>query len=88
MENIAKLRETGAPVIDVRTKTEFWLGHAEDTINIPLNELNSRINELKEMQKPLLLCCRSGMRSGTAAAMLSDQGIECYNIGSWKTLKK
>lgn len=86
MEELNVLIEKGATIIDVRTALEYRLGHAENTLNIPLSSLNSRIEELKEMKKPLLLCCRSGARSGQAAEMLNRLGIECHNIGSWKTL--
>lgn len=70
-------------IIDVRTVGEFCGGHAEGSINIPLNELPSRVDELTTMQQPLLLCCASGGRSGQAAQFLSQFGLECFNVGSW-----
>jgi rhodanese-related sulfurtransferase len=48
-----------------------------------LNEIPARIDELKTMKAPLVLCCASGMRSGQAQNFLSQKGIECYNGGSW-----
>ena len=78
-----ELLDKGAIVIDVRTYGEFQGGHVAGSKNIPLNELGSRVNELKKMKKPLVLCCRSGARSGQAESFLKKQGIECVNGGSW-----
>lgn len=70
-------------VLDVRTRQEFSGGHVAGSINIPLNELPTRIDEVKVLAQPLLLCCASGMRSGQAEAMLRAQGIACENGGGW-----
>ena len=45
--------------------------------------LPSRIAEFRNMPQPLVLVCRSGNRSGIAAAMLHAQGIEAWNGGAW-----
>lgn len=82
-----ELIEKGHPIIDVRTSTEFWMGHAENTINIPLSKIEEKVEELKQMEQPLLLCCRSGARSGQATDMLRAEGIDCHNLGSWKNAK-
>ena len=74
-------------IIDVRTPMEFMGGHVAGSINIPLNEIMSRVDEPKEMAKPLVLCCASGNRSGQAAMALSQLGMkEVYNAGSWLTV--
>lgn len=70
-------------IIDVRTPAEFAGGHAEGSINIPLQEITGRLEEIKAMNQPLVLCCASGNRSGQATYFLSQQGLECYNGGSW-----
>ncbi|MEZ5004669.1 MAG: rhodanese-like domain-containing protein [Chitinophagales bacterium] len=75
--------EAGAAVIDVRTYGEFQGGHVAGSKNIPLNELGGRVNELKKMKRPLVLCCRSGARSGQAEMFLKKQGVDCVNGGSW-----
>lgn len=72
-----------ADIIDVRSPEEFMGGHAEGSINIPLQEIAERIDEIKAIGKPIVLCCASGNRSGLAQNFLSQQGIECYNGGSW-----
>jgi len=82
--NIEKLiKEKQGTIVDVRTPEEFMGGHVAGSINIPLQELNTRINELKALQAPLILCCASGGRSGMATQLLKQQGIECANAGSW-----
>lgn len=71
-------------IIDVRGSFEFEYGNAEGTLNIPLDEIPGRIEELKQMGGTILLCCASGNRSGYAEAYLKNQGIEnVLNIGSW-----
>lgn len=76
------LKSNEATVVDVRTPGEFMGGHVAGSINIPLNELPGRINELKAM-KNIILCCASGMRSMNATAFLAQNGIVCVNGGSW-----
>lgn len=70
-------------IVDVRTYEEFCGGSVAGSINIPLNEIPSKIEELKSLKAPLILCCASGGRSGQAHHYLSQLGIECYNGGSW-----
>jgi rhodanese-related sulfurtransferase len=70
-------------VIDVRTPAEFMGGNVAGSINIPLNEIQFRVNEIKQIQQPIVLCCASGNRSGQATAFLRSNGIDCENGGSW-----
>lgn len=70
-------------IVDVRTPEEYRGGHVAGSVNIPLQEIPNRISDLKELKSPLVLCCASGGRSGQATHYLSNQGIECYNAGSW-----
>jgi phage shock protein E len=69
-------------IIDVRTSAEFAGQHVPGAINIPLDEVAQRINELKELPKPIIAYCRSGNRSGMAVAILKQNGIaEAVNGG-------
>ena len=70
-------------IIDVRTRVEFMGGHVAGSINIPLNELQSRVNEIKQLQPPIVLCCASGNRSAQATNYLKSIGLPCENGGSW-----
>ena len=80
------LHEQGAIIIDVRTNGEFSSGHIKNAINIPVNSINSKLNDLKKKGKPVITCCASGMRSSSAASILKKAGIEAYNGGSWVSL--
>lgn len=82
--NIEQLiSENKGTIIDVRTPEEFMSGNPVGSINIPLQEVVSRIDEVKSLPQPLILCCASGNRSGMAEQFLSQNGIECCNAGSW-----
>lgn len=70
-------------IVDVRTPAEFRGGSVAGAVNVPLNEVTSRLDELKELGSPLILCCATGNRSGQAANFLSAQGVDCVNGGSW-----
>ena len=77
------IKEKRGTIVDVRTREEFTGGHVATSINIPLNEIPERLEEIKTLATPLILCCASGGRSGQAEYYLSQQGIECLNGGSW-----
>lgn len=70
-------------IVDVRTPAEFSGGHVAGSINIPLHEITQRLDEIKKLPQPLVLCCASGNRSGQATQFLQSQGIACENGGSW-----
>ncbi len=70
-------------VVDVRTPGEFMGGHVAGSINIPLQEIQERLDEIKALPQPIVLCCASGNRSGQATYFLKQQGINCSNGGSW-----
>ncbi|MDX1544843.1 MAG: rhodanese-like domain-containing protein [Christiangramia sp.] len=80
------IKENKGTIIDVRTRNEYSSGHVDGSRNIPLTELPNNLNELKELQEPLILCCASGMRSHQAQRYLQEQGFECKNGGSWLEL--
>lgn len=82
--NIAQLiKEKKGTVVDVRTPEEFQSASVPGSLNIPVQEIPYRIEEFKSLNTPLILCCASGGRSSMAAQILSQQGIECVNAGSW-----
>ena len=85
--NYKELVSNGATIIDVRSKGEFISGHAKGAVNIPLDQLPQQIAKIKKMNQPLVLCCRSGMRSGQATRQLKAQGFEAHNAGPWTNLR-
>jgi rhodanese-related sulfurtransferase len=73
--------ETPSPpfVLDVREPDEFMgeLGHVGGSVLIPLRELPTRVGELEpQRHQDVIVVCRAGVRSATAAAMLTALGFE------------
>ena len=85
-EEIKKFMANGAVIIDVRTVGEFKEGHIKNSKNIPLHEISSKIEVIKKLDRPVIVCCRSGMRSGQANSILKNNGIESINGGGWSSL--
>lgn len=68
-------------LIDVRSRAEFAEGHITGAKNIPLQELAQESGTLPQ-DKPIMLYCRSGNRSGMALQLLLRAGYDkVYNIG-------
>ena len=77
-----------ATIIDVRTPGEFMMGNVKGSINIPLDEVSSRVEEFKNIEGNVVLCCASGGRSGQATMFLEQNGISnVYNGGGWQTVE-
>jgi phage shock protein E len=66
--------EAGAKVVDVRSPDEFRDGSYPGAVNIPLQTLAARLGELPR-DKPVVLYCASGARSGMAARQLKQAGF-------------
>lgn len=85
---LPELKNSGATLVDVRSAAEFAGGSAPGTINIPLQELGSRLGEIPK-SAPVVLCCASGTRSGMAKMMLKKNGYEkVFNIGKWSNFPR
>lgn len=83
MAMLPALKNSGATLVDVRSAGEFASGNAPGTINIPLNELVSRLGEIPK-SAPVVVGCASGTRSGMAKMVLKKNGYQqVYNIGAW-----
>ncbi|HUV54186.1 MAG TPA: rhodanese-like domain-containing protein [Candidatus Krumholzibacteriaceae bacterium] len=61
-------------ILDVRTASEYEDGHIEGAINIPVQELGDRLDELSRDDE-LLVYCRTGNRSAQAVGILRDAGF-------------
>lgn len=75
----------GAVVIDVRSPSEYGLGHLQGTLNIPLGDLSARIDTVcPDKNRIILLHCLSGGRSGMAVSTLKSLGYtNTHNLGSY-----
>jgi phage shock protein E len=85
--NYKELLANGAIIADVRTASEFKAGHILGSKNFPLDNIRSKVEDLKKLNKPVITVCRSGARSGMAKGILKSSGIEVYNGGPWTGLK-
>ena len=76
------IKNPSATIVDVRSPMEFNMEHVEGATNIPLDQVQFRLDEFKSMSQPIVLYCRSGARSGMAASILKQAGLsEVYNAG-------
>ena len=77
-----KLVAAGARLLDVRSPEEYAGGHLPGAVNIPVQELDRRMDEVGPRDGEVVLYCRSGSRSGRAAEMLRKQGFsKVHNLG-------
>ncbi len=74
-------------IVDVRTVDEFNLeGHAEGSVNYPLDKIDNYIDTLREFDK-IILVCRSGNRANIAKSILIQSGISnVENLGAWQNV--
>ena len=73
-----RINAKNATLIDVRTPEEFAKGTAEGAINIPLEEIGTRWQELKGKEN-VVLFCRRGIRAGKAQDILKKHNITAVN---------
>ena len=85
-EVVSTMLKEGAIVVDVRTPGEYQGGHVADSKNLPLDGIEQWADTVKGWDKPIVLCCASGMRSGRATAYLQNKGVKCENGGPWTTV--
>lgn len=75
-------------IVDVRSEEEWQFdGHADCSVNYPLDIFESKIEELKKFDR-VVLVCRSGNRAGIAKRQLMNAGYtnEIENLGPWQNV--
>ena len=87
-KKIDDFKSRGAIILDVRTKGEYQGGAIPGSKNIPLQQLSVRLADIRMWNKPVITCCASGMRSGSAATILRSNGVEAMNGGGWFNLSQ
>lgn len=81
------MRHPQATFVDVRSPGEFQSGHLKQAINIPLDEIQERVEEFRGLDGPIFCYCRSGARSAMAVQLLTRMQVpEVYNAGSIDSL--
>jgi rhodanese-related sulfurtransferase len=87
-----RLVEAGGVLIDVRTKEEYATRHIDGAVNVPVDEIQSRLPEIEKLtggdkKKPIVVYCQAGGRAGRAKTMLTgdgyDQVTNLGGIGDW-----
>ena len=80
MEELEQLPADGSvQLIDVRSKGEYERGHIEGFVNVPVDSIRDRLDEL-DKDKPVYLMCHSGLRSYIAARILTQEGYDCMHF--------
>lgn len=72
-------RDGSVTLLDTRTKAEYVSGHIEGFVNIPVDDLRERLNEIQSGKKVYVIC-QSGLRSYIASRILEGNGFEAYNF--------
>ncbi|MDD4907525.1 MAG: MBL fold metallo-hydrolase [Candidatus Omnitrophica bacterium] len=73
-------REAQVKFLDVRSALEFSNAHIKDSINMPIDMLAMRINELSRDKQAYIVLCRTGNRSPMAADMLIQSGMQAVKV--------
>jgi phage shock protein E len=78
-----QLVKDGARLVDVRSPAEFSGGHLPGAVNVPVQEVGSRLKAFGPKDKPVVLYCASGSRSSMARMALKRAGFtQVFNLGS------
>jgi rhodanese-related sulfurtransferase len=80
-DHARQLVADGALLLDVRTSAEYAGGHLEGAVNIPVQELGARVAEVGAKSRPVVVYCRSGGRSCSAAGLLTKAGYQVVDVG-------
>jgi rhodanese-related sulfurtransferase len=76
LEATMLINQKDAVVIDIREPGEFAQLHILNARSVPLGEIEARIKELERFkEKPVIVSCATGNRSGSAASALRKHGF-------------
>jgi rhodanese-related sulfurtransferase len=76
-EALKMIRNSKPLILDVRTPSEYKQGHLENSVLIPVQELQSRLKGLEAFKsRDILIYCATGNRSTVASKILIDSGFE------------
>ncbi len=79
VHELARRRQEGAVVIDVRNPDEYERGHVPGAILMPLGDVPDRIGEVPT-DRPVFVVCAMGGRSRKAAEFLAANGVDATNV--------
>lgn len=76
-QDVVRLMNQGAAVIDVRSVEEYLQGHIRGARHIPTADIGKAGETLKRYkEKPVVVCCEHGPRGRAALLALQDQGFK------------
>jgi rhodanese-related sulfurtransferase len=78
-EELQKLQEDGAQLVDVRAEHEWEMGRIAGATHLPLAELAERVSEI-DRDRPVVLYCRGGNRSTMATEALAAEGYDAVKL--------
>src|ERR1700744_6193434 len=85
--NVKQAVRAGAVIVDLRTAYDYDQGHIPHSLNIPLDRLKGNIDRLRDLGKPVILCCGGGVNCWEGASVLREAGLpRVINGGDWQSL--
>lgn len=90
MDAVQMMNRKDALILDVREPAEFAAGHAPNAKNLPLSQLEKRMDEIRKFKdRPAVIFCQSGSRSHSASGALKKAGfaqlaVLAGGIGAWQ----
>ncbi|MBB6630860.1 CoA-disulfide reductase [Clostridium algidicarnis] len=88
IEDINDFNQNKEILLDVRDQVEVENGSIDKAINIPVNDLRNRMNEL-DKEKEIWVYCRVGLRGYIASRILTQNGFKVKNLtGGYESIKK
>lgn len=85
-----ELMNEGAVLIDVRSASEYAEGHLDNSINLTVDTIGVNIEKMvSDKNTKIIVYCRSGNRSATAANTLINLGYKnVYDLGAMNNCSK
>ena len=77
----------GAVILDVRTEKEYRTNHISEALHIPLQKLEHRLDDIAQLNRPIVVYCTSGIRSAQATRLLKSYNIDAINGGGIAKVK-
>jgi phage shock protein E len=88
-EKIRQALRQGGVIIDLRTAPEFDQGHIPGAHNIPVDRIRANLDRIRNMNKPVILCCMTGAHCWEAMDILKQAGIGRVVVGgTWESVWK
>ncbi|HTR28139.1 MAG TPA: rhodanese-like domain-containing protein [Puia sp.] len=84
---IREALQQGAVIIDLRTAYEYDQGHIPRSLNIPADRIKANIDRIRDLRKPVILCCGPAGGCWEAMDALRSAGLpKVINGGEWQSL--